>query len=356
MRGPTLRDIAERVGVSQATVSAILNNAPNAGAFAEKTRAEVRKAADALGYRINPLAQALRRKRSGVIGCVLYNQHDIYYARAIEVAERYAKERGFSVAVASMGYDFGHFEACLLQMAAWRVEGLLFMLGGRALPSKLSAMLRKLEVPYLIGDSEDGEAPSSVSQFSHQSGRVAAEHLYGLGHRTYCALGVNRSNLHSSERLRGAEEFLRERGVSIPEALCIGVPKGVHGPNAGHVCAGMALESGLGFTAVLCMNDLIAMGALARFREAGMDVPTNCSVVGFDDLSLDADGLEENRLGRFLSPPLTTVRLPMQEICKEAVRRLLSKVEDSASEASYRVEHQPRLIVRASTAAPRAMD
>lgn len=350
MRGPTLRDIAERVGVSQATVSAILNGGPNAGAFAQKTQLEVRKAAEALGYRINPLAQALRRKRSGVIGCMMFNQHDIYYARAAEVAERYAKEHGYGIAVTSMGYDFSRFKSCMSQMAAWRVEGLLIMLGGRSLPAGLASALGKLDVPYLIGDAEDGSDSPSVSKFGHLSGHLAMGHLCDLGHRHICVLGVNPSNLHSSERLRGAEELLAERGLNMSPELRISVPAGLHGPNAGYVCAELALNTGVPFSAALCLNDLLALGALALFRDRGVAVPDSCSLVGFDDLSLDADSSEENRLGRFLTPSLTTVRLPMQEICQEAMRRLLSRVQNCEAEASYRIERQPKLIVRDSTA------
>jgi LacI family transcriptional regulator len=354
-RTPTLKDIAAHVGVSQATVSAILNEAPTASNFADNTRREVKEAAQLLGYRINPLARALRRVRSGVLGCILYNHFDVYYSRVSEVAESYAKERGYELVVVSMGYDLKRLEACLSHMAAWRVEGILLMLGGRPLSPDILAMLDRINPPFVIGDSEDSGSQGSVSRFTRRSGELVAEHLWSLGHRNVAIVGENPNNLHSRERVRGVEEYFQAQGAVLEPRLRIPVPTGAHGPNAGYLCTREALQSGLKFSAIICMNDLFAFGSLAALREKGVKVPEQCSVTGFDDPPLDLDGTEVNRLSRYAAPPLTTVRLPMREICREAMRRLICKVEASEEEAAYSVEQQPRLIVRESTCPPGKM-
>jgi len=289
--------------VSQATVSIILNEAPAAQNFSEKTRQQVREAAEALGYRINPLARALRRKRSGVLGCVLWSHQDIYYARFVEIAETFARERGYDFVVTSMGYDLDRFETCLNQMMAWRAEGLLLMLGGRVLEQRLAERLKKNAVPYVIGDSAEPGQLQSAALFSYRSGQLLAEHLYTLGHRNFGVVGVHPSNLHSSERLRGATEFLAGVGVTIDQNAQIAIPEGKFGPEAGYECTEALLNCCRRFTALIALNDLLALGALAALRARGVVVPNDCSVAGFDDISLDYTGADQNRLGQYLAPP-----------------------------------------------------
>lgn len=353
--GPTLRDVAERVGVSLATVSVILNNAPTADNFSEQTRNLVRQAAAELGYTVNPLARALRRKRSGVLGCILFNRQDIYYTRFVAVAEAYAREQGYDFVVNSMGYDLDRFESCLAQMLAWRVEGLMLMLGGHVLPPNLKARLLACNMPYILGDSVEPGQPNSAALFSYRSAPLLAEHLYLLGHRRFAVAGVKPANVHSSERLRGLEDWLATVGIGIHPRLKAEIQDGHFGAHAGHACALALLEAGEPFTALVCLNDLVALGALTALAEQGVSVPAACSVVGFGDIPLDYAGAEENRLGRYMSPPLTTVRLPMREFAREAMRRLVSRVARKEDEARYSVELQPVLIARASTAqAPEA--
>lgn len=353
-RSPTLLDIAEHVGVSQATVSAILSDGPNANAFAETTRVSVRAAADKLGYKVNPLARALRRARSGVIGCISCNQHDLYYARTVEVAELYARDCGYGIAAASMGYDFKRFDYCISLMTAWRVEGLLLFVGGRSLPQDALDQLGELGIPIQVGDGDaDADASaSSIARFIAQSGWLAADHLVALGHSSIGVIGSNPNNLHSSERLKGIGERLLEAGLDLPDSHCFRTPAELHGPHAGYACTLAVLDSGATFTALACLNDLTAMGALTALRERGVAVPGDCSVIGFDDLALDAEASEQNRLGNFLNPPLTTVRLPTRELCQDAMRRLLSRIEHPDVDVPREVDLRPRLILRSSTDRP----
>lgn len=348
-RPPTLRDIARRVGVSQATVSAILSESSQANAFAESTRNEVKAAAEAMGYTSNPLARALRRTRSGVLGCLLFNQLDIYYARLAQLLEAQAREAGYGFVGASMGYDFGKLESCLGQLTAWRVEGIVLMLGGRPAPERLLNRLRNLGIPYVLGDSTEEGQPSAVANFAFASGMVAAEHLYELGHRDLAVMGVNPRNLHSQQRLAGLESALAARGLGLRDDAKVALPDGLHGPDAGFAGTETILDSAIRFTALVCLNDLLALGALAALREAGLRVPDDVSVLGFDDVALDVEGSEANRLGRFTCPPLTTVRLPAQEICRVAMNSLVARLKPETAGLEALPEQAPLLVLRGST-------
>jgi LacI family transcriptional regulator len=346
---PTLRDIAERVGVTQGTVSAVLNNAPRAQRFSEETRQRIRTAAAELGYRVNPLARALRKTRSGMIGCLLYNQPDLYNGHMLHWAEAALRAKGYDLAIASMGYDKSRLEPCLAQMAAWRVEGLLVWLGGRVPDAAMLSAFNRFPAPCIVVDSGAPERQHTAARFNREAGRAIARHLLDLGHRKFAVLGGTPGGLHAHDRINGLREALCEAGVSFEEKHVFGVRNDLIGPSAGRQCADDFIQAGMPATAIVCVNDFIAIGALRCLNEHGVDIPGALSIATIDDLCLDYAASEANRLCAYLTPSLTAIRVPLPDVGREAAERLMRQIASGAQLTTYAAEHAPILIVREST-------
>lgn len=349
-RRPTLRDIALRVGVSQGTVSAILNNAPRARNYSEETNRRIRETAEELGYVPNPLGRVLRRTFSGTIGCLSFKQPDIYYGHLLRAAEEEFRRRGYEPVMASMNYDRKQFGKCLWQLAAWRVEGYLLMMGGRPLDEEMCAAIRQLGLPCIIVDAHrpDGNSPST--RLNVESGRLIAEHLSDLGHEHLAVIGINYSNCHITERLEGILQVMRERNLRLPKHMIVENSKRLLGPQVGYVYAGEILDRCPQSTAIICMNDIIATGAMYMLHERGVNIPGDMSVTGFDDVCVDVTVMEDNRLGAYLWPSLTTVRVPHGEMGQRAAEALLECMADPAALEHWELPLSPLLVPRNSSA------
>lgn len=346
---PTLRDIAERVGVTQGTVSAVLNNAPRAQRFSEATKERIRAAAAELGYHVNPLARALRKTRSGVIGCLLYNQPDLYNGHMLHWAEAALRAKGYDLAVASMGYDKSRLEPCLAQMAAWRVEGLLVWLGGRVPDAAMLAAFKRFPAPCIVVDSGAPEQPHTAARFNREAGRSIARHLLELGHRNFAVLGGTRGGLHAHDRINGIRDALSENGIPSENLHVFNIRNDLIGPSAGRQCAEDFLEADMPATAIVCLNDFIALGALRCLQEHQVEIPAALSFATIDDLCLDYAASEVNRLCAHLTPAVTAIRVPLPDVSREAAERLMRQIASGKQLTTVVAEHAPILVVREST-------
>ncbi|MCC6144179.1 MAG: LacI family DNA-binding transcriptional regulator [Candidatus Hydrogenedentes bacterium] len=349
LSGPTLKDIAERAGVSIGTVSAVLNNMPRASRYSEQTRIRVRKIAEELGYAGTPLGRVLRSKASGTLGIISFSQPDIFSSHLMHNAQDEMVELGYQPVTASMHYDQSKFDDCLNQLRRWRVEGMLIMTGGRPLTRHVRAELDESGVPYVAADSSE-QQQTLAPRIDNTSGRLAGEHLAELGHRRVAVLGFNRVSVHAHNRLAGLRAGLEQFGATVPESLIVEMHAGSYGGQAGYECAQELVRIGCPTPAAVCMNDLSAFGALRAFADANLGVPDRISVIGFDDISLSAVVSEDNRLGAYTQPRLTTVRLPQPEIGRSLARQLVALVREGTAPASLESALQPTLQVRESTA------
>jgi LacI family transcriptional regulator len=352
MTAPTLKDIAERVGVSVGTVSAVLNDMPRAQRYAEKTRQRVRAVAEELGYTGTPLGRVLRSKLAGTLGIICFSQPDMYSSHLLHSAEAEIAALGYVPILASMHYDETRFETCLRRLSQWRVEGILIMMAGRPISADILERLTHTGVPYIAIDSRDMEHPIAP-HVDYESGRLVGEHLGQLGHRRICVAGFNPGTAHAHDRLAGIRAALKAFGVEVPDASVLERPQGAYGAFAGYTNAEQMLDapgSPDAPTALVCMNDLIAFGALRRLHEQGIAIPAQLSVTGFDDMCLDAMVSDENRMGPYMQPALTTVRVPHPEVGRELARKLV-QIVGGKSDSEIKLEDvlQPRLIVREST-------
>lgn len=332
--GPvTMRDIARATGLSQSTVSRILNRTPTVVPIAETTRERVIAMATELGYRPNPLARGLRGSSTMLLGVIVRDITDPFFAGAIEAVTVEAGRRGYNVVL-------GHAHARADEaIALWGVLearhcDAILLLGDMRDQPRLIEDLAGARVPVIAlwQGSRPADVPS-VSVDNRGGIHAVLDHLTGPGHRRIAFIG-GRQLGDIQEREEAFTEYVTRSTESLREGYI------QHGPNefAGGVAALHRLfELREPPTAVVASTDVLALGALHGAHERGLRVPDQLSVTGFDDIPVAA----------FSVPALTTVRMPVREMVDRAVRMVLDDPELGAQQRPPVL--QPSLVVRAST-------
>ena len=339
-RPSTIRDVAKRAGVSTATVSRALRG----GAGVDPTtRARVEKAAGELRYRPSGVARSLKLGATQTIGLIVTDIENPFFPLLVRSVEDTARDRGYSVILADGRRDAAREIQSLELLARREVDGLL--VASAVVTERHLDWIADRPCPLVVLNSASpAQGVPAVMSDNDAGGRQVAEHLSALGHRRFAYLGAPPSmNPAVEERLVGLRAVLDERDGSI-EAL-----GGDGGVEAAEEAAREAMTRWPDTTALVCYNDLTAVGALRGLRALGLRVPTDVSVVGFDDIEL----------APFVDPPLTTVRQSTDEMGRWAVSKLIEVVEAGTGSADAadgdqdaRTERMPvRLVVRASTAA-----
>lgn len=331
----TLRDVAGAAGVSIATVSRVLTGARSS---APATRERVLTAAAELDYRPSGPARALKLRRSRTLGLLVTDIENPYFPEIVRAVEDAAHQRGFAVLLCNATDDPRRELAYINLLLERRVDGII--VAASRVGARHAALLERSPVPVVLVNSE---APRSglpaITSDNRGGARQAAEHLIKLGHRRIGHITAPRTNAAAGARLRGVRDAMRHAGLE-PEQLAVA-------EGDGHVAGGERAMTELlackpAPTAVVCYNDLTAIGAIRAVVRAGRSVPGDLSLVGFDDIEL----------AQWTDPPLTTVAQPKQEMGAWAFERLAISDEGSRRQASGNatVRLPTSLVVRASTA------
>ncbi|WP_242440758.1 LacI family DNA-binding transcriptional regulator [Streptomyces sp. CB02923] len=335
-----LADIAAQAGVSEATVSRVLNGKPGVSAT---TRQSVLAALDVLGYE-RPVR--LRQRSAGLVGLITPELENPIFPAFAQVIGQALTRQGYTPVLATQTPG-GSTEDELTEMLVDRgVAGIIFVSG---LHADTSADMQRYEqlrgqgVPFVLinGFSDKVQAPF-VSPDDRAAIRLAVTHLAALGHeRIGLALGPKRF-VPVQRKIEGFVRSMGEQlGLGRAAALEL-VQHSLYTLEGGQAAAAALISRGC--TAVVCASDMMALGAIRAARQQGLDVPREVSVVGFDDSPLIA----------FTDPPLTTIRQPVTAMGQAAVRALLEEVGGTPAPHSEFVFH-PELVVRGSTASvPRA--
>ena len=354
---PTLRQVAEVAGVCPSTVSAVLNRSPRARAYSDETKEKILAAARELGYVPNPLARSLKKNRTNLLGVVLFCQHSTYFVSMLQGVEEQSHALGFEIITADMRRDANRLERCLHLVTAWRVEGVLLMIGSHPVNRSLLSSVRDAGTPCVEIGSPNSDYPASYVSFDNfRAGQLIAEHLVSLGHAEIGVLAGSPENLDSERRLAGIRSVLGKRGIDLVDRRVIKASDNRFELSAGYHAAGRLLEEHPEVTAIVSINDAMAIGAIRRIRESGRDVPGDVSVAGFDDLCLDDITDHDNRLGAYINPSLTTIRAPLHDVGKAAASVLAEMVNGGESEERKRIEFAPELVVRESTGPVKVAD
>jgi DNA-binding LacI/PurR family transcriptional regulator len=327
-RAPNIRDVAREAGVSYQTVSRVLNDSPS---IRPSTREQVLRVIEELGYRPNAAARALVTSRSKIIG-VLSSQSALYgpttSIQAIEVAARAA---GYRLSVTSISSsDSESIRAGLDFLLSQSIEALVVLAPQVGVFEALVEM--SIGVPFVTLEAPGLDPGRSISVDQTRGARLAVRHLIDLGHTEIVHLAGPSDWLEAQARSFGYRSEMVEAGLR-PRAPIVGDWTADFGYSAGR-----ELLAAKDVTAVFCSNDQMALGFLHACRDAGIDVPGNLSVVGFDDTPESGH----------LSPPLTTVRQNFVEIGNRAIALLLAELG-----GKHVLDHEPiapELIVRESTA------
>ena len=334
-RTTTIRDVAERAGVSTVTVSRVISGTTR---VKPATRAGVMAAVAALGYRPSGVARSLKLRSTRTIGLVVTDIANPYFPKIVRAVEDAAFERGHTVLLCDGADDPLREEAYLDLLIERRVDGIVIASSG--LEERFREWLVRRPVPVvLVNCTARGAALPAILSDNRAGGRLAADHVLALGHRRIGHISAPSRNAAAGERLAGIRDAIH----AVPDAE-LAVVDGDGTVEGGEGATRQLLEMLPGPTAILCYNDLTAIGAVRALRDQGRRVPADVSVVGYDDIPLSA----------WLEPALTTVAQDTSEMGRWAVERLVERIAGRGTEpAADGVVLLPvRLMVRASTAPP----
>jgi len=327
-----MEDVAREAGVSGQTVSRVVNNR---GYVGQATRERVNAAMQLLDYRPNSAARALRSGRFRAIGVIMFSFSSYGNQRTLDAIAVRAAQAGYALTLIPMESSARDtVDGAFRRLEEHAVDGIVIVIEAHQLDEADVEIPTGLPVVFV--DSSRSTTRPYVDTDQGQGARLATEHLLELGHDTVWHL-TGPAKSYSAERRRQAwQDTLEARGRRVPEAI-----SGDWSAAAGYE-AGVALAADPSVTAVFAANDQMAIGLVRAFREAGLDVPGDVSVVGFDGLPEAAQ----------LWPPLTTVQQHPERVGALAVDTLLAELDGGASPQAPLVPTE--LVVRASTAVPRA--
>ncbi|MGD0522438.1 MAG: LacI family DNA-binding transcriptional regulator [Terracidiphilus sp.] len=340
--GPVnLRMLAEHLELSQTTVSLVLNHSPSARSIPEETRNRVMEAAERLNYRPNYFARSLRQSRSMSVGVLAPDLSEGYFTRVMSgVVEELNLARYF------------YFTAC----HDWKrelIEQYPRMLVERAVDGflLLNTPADHIAVPVPVVAISAHSAVENVTNIvldHHLAVEQALTHLYSLGHRRIAFMHGPRAIPDSEFRWKSIQQVAREMGLKLDPALVIRIDSsgwsmktGYHpmAPEIGYKPMQALLKKTRGFTAIFCFNDIAAIGAIRALKDAGLAVPEDVSVVGFDDIQSAA----------YSTPSLTTVRQPLLEMGRRGAQVLLERIANREKQYPAEIVMAPELVVREST-------
>ena len=332
---PTLRSLADQLGLSPASVSLVLNHAPAAKAIPKATQDRIRAAAAAVGYRPNSLAKSLRHRRTLTVGVMVPEISEGYAALVLSGIEDALLQAGYLYFVASHRHRADLVDEYPRLMLDRAVDG----------PIVVDTPLRgPLPVPVVAvsGDDDVEGVTRIVLDHAHAASHALA-HLKELGHRRIAYIKGQRFSSDTAVRWATIREAAKAQRLPIDRAL-VGQLEGESPlPDLGYVAAKRLLAVRPGFTALFAFNDISALGAIRAIRDAGLRVPEDVSVVGFDDIASAA----------YQNPGLTTVRQPLYEMGQCAADTLVARMERPDQPAPRTISLEPSLVVRGTTAKAR---
>ncbi|MQA11555.1 MAG: substrate-binding domain-containing protein [Pseudonocardiaceae bacterium] len=335
-RPMNIRDVAAAAGVSVATVSRVISPKSADQPIRPQTRQRVLDAIDKLGYRPNDLARALLHQRTSAVGLVVPDISNPYYPALVRGVEDTASTRGYRVVLCNTDRNVQKTTAYLDTLVKTRVDGIIIAGGSTTMP-----MLRDVLQPYrtkvVVVGRHRLEFPS-VRVDNVAAVRDAVEYLIGLGHRRIGFIAGPLSSNTVQDRLEGYRQALRAAGVESPDEL---VREGDFQEQSGYDIARSLPDWPVRPTALVAANDRMAVGAMAALADAGLRVPDDVSLVGFDDVSLAS----------YIRPALTTVSVPTYEMGQAAMEMLLEEFDEDAGGSLPDSRVLPtRLVVRDSCA------
>jgi LacI family transcriptional regulator len=331
MNRVTIRDVANGAGVSYQTVSRVLNHRPD---VADDTRQRVNQVIQELGYQPSAIARGLVTRRTHLLGLVTIDYEDNFYAGVCNGVQDEAHAHGYMLIIVSTCRDQSLEVGYIQQLLRHGVDGIVVVRDTILRPESTASSLVDVGVPLVLACFQHpSERYMLVDIDNEDGGRQVANHLLMNGHRQVAMIAAPSSYEVTHERIRGFVSVYREAGLSLDPELMV---EGDWHFDGGYRAAQALVSSGRPFTAVFAHNDSMAIGAQRAFREAGIRIPQDISLVGYDDLPVSGQ----------LDPPLTSVWQPRHETGAEAVRLLLTQINEKQAARTDSIHLKPKLVER----------
>lgn len=325
----TLNEVAKRAGVSTATVSRALNNP---SVVKESTRNRVLAAAKELNYRPNRYAQSLAGGKSRTLGMIVSNIENPFFLDILHSLEQQATAAGYELVFENTDYRPERLLAAVDLMLSRPLAGLAIIVSETS--TEAVEQLIAWNRPVVVSDLCEADGKISRIKMRYENAMQSmVEYLYSLGHRRMAFVGHHRVLGPLRER---ENAFLRTvcRFPEVDSATAASTDS----PHGGRDAIRQLLQTGFRPTAVLCVNDFMAIGVLRHLRDAGLSVPRDVSVTGFDNIEL----------AEYLNPALTTVNIPRRQIGE----MIFDTLVDSSEKSHSTMVIEPELVIRESTAPP----
>ncbi|MBV6633858.1 MAG: LacI family DNA-binding transcriptional regulator [Alphaproteobacteria bacterium] len=326
---PTINDVARAAGVSTATVSRCVNEPDR---VLSATRDKVMKAVEQLGYTPDFGGRALASRRTNTVGAVIPTMENAIFARGVQSFQEVLSDAGVTLLVASSGYDEEQEMAQIKALIARGADGLLLI--GTARPQTTYDFLRQRGVPYVLAWNM-GKTDEHFVGFDNA--RAAADltaKVIGLGHKRIAMIaGLTAMNDRAADRVQGVCDGMRLAGL---DATALRVIEAPYTFQDGSEAFDQLMKSSQRPTAVICGNDVLAVGAISRAKELKLRVPEDVSITGFDDIDIST----------FVEPALTTVHVPHRRMGWAAAEQLLHLI--NGEPATSKVEIETEIIMRQS--------
>ncbi|MFW5973607.1 MAG: LacI family DNA-binding transcriptional regulator [Bacteroidota bacterium] len=327
---PTIKQVALEAGVSVATVSRVMNDS---GPVRESTRQRILEVARALNYVPNSAARSLIMARTSTLGILLPDLYGEFFSEVIRGIDTTAQEHGYHILVSGAHSDEEEIEATLKVMHG-RVDGLIVMAPDTRVRSLRQNLPYRLPV-VLLNCEVDGHPFPLVNIDNRAGARSMVRHLRSLGHRRIAVVSGGPDNYDSKERLAGYREVMEEGGSYNPAYEF----EGDFSEASGYRLARRIMEQEPPPTAIFAFNDSMAIGVMSALQEAGIRIPDYVSVAGFDDIPMS----------RYLTPPLSSVHVPISDLGARAMSCLIDSVHQRSCLEPVRQTLPTRLVLRRST-------
>lgn len=324
---PKLDDVAKEAGVSPATVSRSLNSP---GLVNQKTLDRVRSAVERLGYTPHFGARFMAAKRTFTIGAIIPTMENAIFARGIQAFQENLRAKGYTLLVSSSAYDPTIEAEQIRALASRGADGILLI--GYERDKAIYEFLQMRGIPTLLAWAYSDQSPHTAIGFDNRASMYQlCDKVLEMGHRKIAVIsGIVPGNDRAKNRLQGIVDRLNAQGFDTEKLPVIQTPYEIeNGANAFEQLMSGSEKP----TVVMCGNDVLAVGAMQRAHEMGLDVPGDISITGFDDIEL----------ARIASPKLTTVHVPHRDMGRRAAEELIRMVETKVSGASHELQSELRI-------------
>ena len=332
----TIKDVAKQAGVSHSTVSRALHGSP---LISDETVERVRQIAIDMGYFPSAAARSLKTNRSLALGVIVSAIDDPFFSEILQGIEEIAQESGYSMLMAASQRDSEREQAIVQDMRERHVDGLIICSASFSVEQRRKLLDYGIPI-VMINNQAAEEYRYSIYHDDVDGSRQVTRHLIELGHRRIAYLGNSLSGRTTLDRLAGLRQEMESAGTTIPDEYIFEVPGG--NPEDGFNASKHFLDLPQPPTALICFNDMLAIGVLKGLQANGLHVPEDLSVVGFDNIVFSA----------YTNPPLTTSDQPKRYIGMEAARLILGLLDPVAGKEVPDQEIQKlkgSLLVRHST-------